>query len=74
MYFVIIVLLCLYSAEDGFWNACGEFTRYLKNNPNKMAMFVYPLKFIMKFSPCASLKVTNTFKLYFYFFHLFEII
>ncbi|XP_025419374.1 aladin-like [Sipha flava] len=43
-------------AEEGFWTAYEEFTHYIKNNSNNISIIVYPLKFILKFSPRANLK------------------
>lgn len=50
-------MLCLYSAEENFWTACGELTNYFKRNPSNLSVLTYPLGLIMKFSPRASLKV-----------------
>lgn len=56
--FFISDLLCFCSAEENFWSACDELTKYFKRNPSNLSVLMYPLGLFMKFSPRASLKVT----------------
>lgn len=43
-------------AEENFWSACDELTKYFKRNPSNLSVLMYPLELFMKFSPRASLK------------------
>lgn len=67
-----MLLNICFSDEEGIWFVCEEITKYLKTNQSIISVFVYPLKFIMKFSPCASLKVRLIRVLYVYYIMYFS--